>query len=269
MVIRWPYLLLALLLLTLVAAEEHRVALVKGYQAYQQGDYDVALREYETALQQSSDPGYFALELGSIAAQAGRYSEAAAWFSRCLEDARNERQQIATYGQATALTHLAVMQQGKRGVTTLERAIAGYRQAIEQHDKLQSGDKPSAKLVAKSDIEHNMNLAVALLQQKKQEPEPPEPDQQPENSPPSNLGNDGNGPGASRTGSMQGPRGNEGSANETNNNAPGRGNLPALPDDEKVPPISPEEADRRLQQLLARLRQPLTTTPMKPGTRDW
>jgi tetratricopeptide (TPR) repeat protein len=234
---------------------------VQGYQAYVQGDYDTALREYEAALARSNDPGRYAVELGAIAAQAGRYSEASQWFNRTLEDAEGDRLLVANYGQATALTHVGAMLQGKRAVGTLERAIAGYRQAlplIDERDRIK-----------KEDIEHNLNIAIALLKQKQAEPEPPPEQQEPTNGPPPSLTNDGNGPGNPRTGNTQGPRGNANNTGTNDQENPGRGNLPALPDDEKVPPISPEEAQRRLQDLLRRLRQPLVTTPMKPGTRDW
>ncbi len=270
MVNRKLYIFLGLVLLVIPAGEEHMPSLVKGYQAYVNADYDTALHEYELALQQSNDPGRYALDLGAIAAQAGRYSEAVQWFSRSLEDATVERQLIALYGQATSLTHLAGTQQGKRAVMLLERAIAGYQQTLLRlADVLKQNASRSHRIVEKQDIEHNLNIAIALLKQKQQEPEPPEQPEQPDNTTPPSLTSDGTGTGNARVGSMQGPRGSESASSSTEQSIPGRGNLPALPDDEEAPPISAEEAERRLQQLLKRLRQPLSTAPLKPGNRDW
>lgn len=270
MVNRIHYLILGVMLLVIPAGEEHLPNLVKGYQAFANADFETALREYELALQQSNDPGRIAVDLGAIAAQAGRYSEAVQWFSRSLEDAVDERQVIALYGQATSMTYLANRLQGRRAVKLLEQAIAGYQKTLTRRDSLLKQAAPRLRqLVEKQDIEHNMNLAIALLKQKQQEPEPPEQSEQPDNAMSPNTTSEGSGTGGTRTGSMQGPRGSENVSTSTEQSMPGRGNLPALPDTEEAPPISTEEAERRLQQLLKRLRQPPSATPLKPGNRDW
>ncbi len=255
-----------------VAAERKDGALQAGYTAYQRQEYDTAIRSYEQALLASTDPGPIAYDLGAICAAAERYSEAATWYTRSLEDARGVRRAKSAYGLATSLTHFANRQQGRRAVALLQQALQNYELAMREWSSLNS-EETSSMPTLKADAEFNRSIAQNLLVQKQKEPEPPEPpnnDMPPEATDPA-LTDPGTGNGNGSRASPLNGRNNttNGTESGTNDSTAGRGNLPPLPDDDKAPPLSPEEARRRLDQLMQRLRKPLPQHAAKPGTKDW
>ena len=263
-----------LLIITLlcVGAERRDDALQAGYAAYQRQEYDTAIRCYEQANLASADPGPIAYNLGAICAAAERYSEAAAWYTRSLEDASGVRRAKSAYGLATALTHFANKQQGRKAVALLQQALQNYELAMREWNSLAT-EETSSMPTLKADAEFNRSIAQNLLAQKQKEPEPPEPhsnDMPPEVTDPS-LTDPGTGSGNGSRASPLNGRNNStnGTASGTNDSTAGRGNLPPLPDDDKAPPLSPEEARGRLDQLMQRLRKPLPQHAAKPGTKDW
>ena len=170
----------------------------------------------------------------------------------------------AAYGHATALTHAAHGYTGKRAVAILRQAIQSF-----ELTKREALALPEAKVYFE-DAEHNLAIAQALMAQKQNEPEPPEDmaEEQPTPSIPQPLNNtEGNG--NNRRGSPLTGKNNPGEGQGGGESQAGRGNLPPLPDEETVPPISAAEAQRRLQNLLQRLRRPLTNAPARPGSKDW
>lgn len=247
-------------------------ALRSGYAAYLRQEYETAIRFYEQAVKSSSDPGPLASDLGSLFAKAERYQEAAQWFSRSLEDAGGLRRIRSAYGLATSLTHLANKLQGRRAVALLQQALQSYELALRESDTLTPEEKELIPAL-RADVEFNRNIAQALLAQKQKEPEPPQPpeDEVPPSSTDVSMNEAGGGTSnGSRATPLKG-RNNGATGNETgtSDSTAGRGNLPPLPDDENAPPLSPEEAQRRLDQLMQRLRKPLTPQAGKPGTKDW
>jgi len=266
------YLWLPLIALLCIAADNVEDALQAGYRAFLNQQYEAAIAKYEQAMTQSPDPGRIACDLGCILAQAGRYTEAAQAFTRSMEDAQGLRRIRAAYGQATALTHIAVRMQGKRAVAVLQRALQSYELVLRECSSLTSeeaGTWPSVK----ADTEHNRSIATALLTQKQKEPDPPNTEDDPLKNDPllSQIIDPGGNGGAGRNAVPLTGRNSASSGTEsgTSDSAAGRGNLPPLPDDGQAPPISLDEANRRLDQLLQRLRKPAQPTPVKPGTRDW
>lgn len=256
--------LLLLMLFVLVAADQQEASLQAGYRAWLQSDLPKALQQYEQALRHSRDPGYLACELGCLHAQAGNYRDAAEWFRRSLEDATGLRRVKAAYGHATALTHAAHGYTGKRAVAMLKQAMQSFELA-----KREALAHPEARAYF-DDAEHNLAIARTLMAQKQNEPEPPEDmvEEQPTPSLPQPLNNN-EGNGNSRRGAPLTGNNTPGEGQGGGDSNAGRGNLPPLPDDEKVPPISATEAQRRLQELLQRLRRPLINPPSRPGSKDW
>lgn len=266
------YLWLPLLALLCVAADSFDDAIQAGYRAYLNSDYDTAIKHYQHALSLSDDPGRVSLNLGCIFAKAGRYADAAQAFTRSLEDAVGPRRVHAAVGQATMLTYLAEKQQGKRAVALLLRALPSYEIALRELVVLPP-DQATGFPMTKADIEHNRSIAQTLLQRKQQEPDPPDSADDPSVQNPLDklLADPNKGTGNSRKavplkGQSNSGAGTDGTSSDT---TAGRGNLPALPDDENAPPLSADEAHRQLDQLLRRLRQPRSSAPIKPGTRDW
>jgi hypothetical protein len=253
------------LIITLLAAEPHEAPLQAGYRAWLAGETAQAVMQYEQALRVSNDPGAIALELGSLQASSGNYLQAAGWFARCLEDARGLRRLRAAYGHATALTHVGSNLAAKRAVAMLRQAIQSY----ELVKREAAGVSEAQALLA--DAEHNLAIAQGLLAQKLQEPEPPEDmnDTEPAPSIPQPLNNSDAAANTRRGATPLAGKNDPGESNGGAESQAGRGNLPPLPDEDKLPPISAEEAQRRLQELLDRLRRPLGNTTPRPGSKDW
>ncbi|HQR06809.1 MAG TPA: hypothetical protein PLN21_08310 [Gemmatales bacterium] len=260
------------LALLCAGAEINHDALRSGYAAYLRAEYDTAIRYYEQAVKSSSDPGPLAGDLGSLFARAERYQEAALWFSRSLEDASGVRRARSAYGLATSLTHQGNKMQGRRAVALLQQALQSYEVALREVATLSPNEIASISTL-KADAETNRSIAQALLTQKQKEPEPPQPpeDEAPPSSADVSMNEAGGGTSnGSRAMPLNG-RNSSGNGNETgtSDSTAGRGNLPPLPDNDQAPPLSAEEAQRRLDQLMQRLRKPLAPHAGKPGTKDW
>lgn len=259
-----------LLLILCLGGQWEEGALRRGYAAYQRGDLVQAIEEYKQALQASHDPGRVAYDLATVYAKAMRYHEAGLCFSQALEDARGLRRVKSAYGLGTALTEIAVPLRGRRAAGSLRQALHSFDMAQRSLSELTPDEKELARFLS-SDIQHNRQVAEALLARKLQEPPDPQDEQETRASEEPSLSEilTGNRPGSGSESREPGLR-NQGS-NGTGNSesSPGRGNLPPLPDAEAMPPISREEALRRLDELKRRLKTPLHSTPALPGSRDW
>lgn len=263
---------LGLFAVLMVAGQDMHAPLQQGYAAYLRGDYETALRQYERAMAQSDDPGRWAMELGAIAAQAGRYPEASLWFSRALEDAGQLRRARAAYGQGTSLVHVASSLTGRKAVTLLRQALSLLTLAEREVQALLTEERESSRGLL-GDMLQNRSVAEAMLQQKLKEPEPPEAKEQNQATPPDQQ-DAPSAPGKSistprSTPQTRSPQDQPQQEGQSSDSTAGRGNLPPLPDDETTPPLSRSEALRRLQELLQRLKQPLHQQPLRPGSKDW
>lgn len=259
------------ILLLCCAADLVDDAVRSGYAAFQRQEYDAAIAWYEGALKSSADPGRLAAELGAVCAQAERYSEAAAWFGRCLEDAQGQRRVKAAYGQATSLTHVGKTVPGRRGVAILQQAMQMYEMTLREWAAL-SSEEQEAFSHYKADTEHNRSITQQLLTLKLKEPEPPENTEveaPPVTSDALSEAEAGLNRGARATPLAGQTSSSQGNDSGTSESTAGRGNLPPLPDEEDAPPLGADDAQRRIDALMARLRQPLRSTLPKPGTKDW
>lgn len=245
-------------------------ALVRGYRAYQRGDLELAIEAYQQALLESTDPGRVAYDLGTVYAKAKQFHDAAWSFTRSLEDARGLRQVKSAYGLGTALTELAAPLRGRRAVGALKQALQSFDLASRSLAGLTQVEK-AANTTLPGDIEHNRQVAQALLARKLQEPPDPKDEQESNSSEEPSLSEILSGNRSGNSTNQREPFANNqerGGAGNSESN-PGRGNLPPLPDADPMPPISAEEAMRRLEDLKKRLKKPLHTTPALPGSRDW
>jgi len=269
MVKRLSYLWLAIgcLVFLCIGAQRPEDDLAEGDRAYRDGDSDAALRHYERALTRSPDPGLVSYHQGVVLAESGQHVEAAAAWMRTLEDAQGMRRLKAAYGEGTALTHVAAGLPGRQAVRALRQALQWFDVVAQEGNTLTDlGSVPE-------DAKHNRAVAEALLARKLIEPEPPEQDQARDSTEnPPNMEELGSGdrqrqPGGGRRG---GDGRQEGQPREGNGDSqPGQGNVLPQPDEERLPQISPEEAQRRLDAVLKRLRGPMASTPQRPGVKDW
>jgi tetratricopeptide (TPR) repeat protein len=267
--------LLPLLLLPLLGAAWSATPddLVRqGNAALARKDYAAALRLFDQASDRTTDPGLVAFNRGVALYQQGDFAQAESYFRLCLPDAHGPRKSAALYNLADCL----VQQAGERDSRRLQEAIDLYRQCLRQEDV----DEPLAAQAA-----HNLELAgllwVRASAPREEQPHTGSSNEDPSPPPPTGsedpLSNESQlGAQASRTGDPRRLPGDQGpKPTPTNQQSPGKGDLPVVPDRDELMPMSPEEAAQHLQQALERVLQEQrahrqhTLRPPSQNAPDW
>lgn len=252
-----PWILAVPLALWLVSADRQDAvdALVRqGNAAYAAGDFAAALRLYEQAEDQTTDPGLVAFNEGAVFYRLGQYAEAERRYLRAREGATGERRARVLYDLGNSL----VQQAGDRDVALLERAIASYDECLRQPEA--AGDLAAGAL-------ENRRLAEEFLQRAKTArkqplPEPPRPEEPPR--PPEGRGEDrgegnpadapeGEEPGAREGADRRSAADRGGAVPSDRPPPPGAGSLLPVPDEDEWVPLSPEETAAHLRQAAARI----------------
>jgi tetratricopeptide (TPR) repeat protein len=230
---------------------------------YQLGDYSTALALYEQAETASADPGNAAYHQAACLYKLGRFSEAADRCLRVLDDAEAPQERKA---RAWFLRGNAMVAASQRR-PSLEEAMEAYRQclALAQGDLLR-------------DARQNLDLAAALWTQA-----PPEvaPEQPPPNVPDPLSKKKTDGKDATETKSDAKPGGTDGQKTDGKEPAsqdPNRkrvpGALQVLPEQDELVPLTIEDAEGHLDQLIRRIalerRTHLHATDrVDPKRKDW
>jgi tetratricopeptide (TPR) repeat protein len=243
---------LILALPILIGGTQPADALRRGNIAYERGDYESAVRAYSQAESTITDPGLAAFNKATALYQRGKYRDAEQAFRCALEDAVGPRRTFALYGLGSAL-----VQQGReRGAEVLREAVRCYEACIQRDDI-------SADLA--DDACHNIELAKMLLatispkssdkpdtrpDDKEEKPKPP----QPRTTPESGEEPVGKGKADSRGEKQRVRKDQAKDAQQTDEGAPGAGReLPPVPDQEDMAPMSPEDAQEHLKRAAARV----------------
>jgi tetratricopeptide (TPR) repeat protein len=253
-------------------------ALVRlGNAAYLRGDLDAAGRYYAAAAERTTDPGLVAFNEAAVYLQVGELREAELHYLRTLDDAAAppDRRAKALYN---------------RGVCLLARgdSAAVYRTAVACFEQSLELTAPADPLAA--DARQNLELAKLLWNQARtREKVPPKPSDLPPDAPPETLppqAEEGDGVEAGTSpddaGAAAGVRPNAlagpppaGSPRETNQQAPGTGNLPVVLDSDQPQRLSPEDTRALLQRVANRLEKErrdaakMLAEPERPNVRDW
>lgn len=266
--------LLALALISAAPAERAEQRLRQGNTAFQQGDYEQALRHFEQAETETTDPGLAAFNEAAALYRLGRYAEAAEHYLRSREDAAGFRRARLLYDLGNCL----VQQAQERDAAILERAVRSYEECVRD---------PASSAELRTHAEENLKIAKVLLVKAKaaksqsdspnqqEKPSAPEqPDSRPASGDPRSVGPDPAGEPSPAPETK--PGGDEGV--QTNESAPGTGNLPPIPDDERMLPMSHEETAAYLREATARIlrarqqarQQHRHVAPNKSaGVKDW
>jgi len=247
-----PRILLLLAIPILIAGTRPEDALRRGNMAYEHGDYESAVRAYAEAESTITDPGLAAFNRAAALYQKGMFRDSEHAFRCTLEDAVGQRRTFALYGLGSAL-----VQQGReRGAEVLRDAIRSYEACIQRDDI-------NADLA--DDARHNIELAKMLLatippklsdkpdkrpDEKEENPKPP----QPRTTPESGEEPVGKGKADSRGEKQRVRKDQAKDAQQTDEGAPGAGReLPPVPDQEDLAPMSPEDAQEHLKRAAARV----------------
>jgi tetratricopeptide (TPR) repeat protein len=227
----------------------------EGNAAYARGEYATALDQYTRAEERTTDPGLVAFNKAATLYQLGRYREAELHYRRCREDASGARLAQLLYGLGNCL-----VQQGSAGdVKLLDQAIAAYEECLAQAEA-------DPGLLA--DVQHNLELARRLRQQRAPTGKPPDgtPDQEPtrpERRQPGGQPGEEEPNGSSLAKGKAEPRPFEKRQPGMKPipvdqlPPPGKGDLPPVPDDDELISLSPEDAREHLRQSALRIAQEL------------
>jgi tetratricopeptide (TPR) repeat protein len=265
----------AVIALSLVSATPPADWLRRGNVNLDRGRPEDALADFSRAAQTTTDPGLATFNEGVALFRLGRFREAELAFRRCLSDASGGRRVRTWYNLGCAL----LQESQGRQPGPLGSAVASFEAGLKEV----RDDEPLAE-----DLRHNLELAKqrfdAVRGARPNEPTEP-PDRPPDQPPAAPAGRDEGGePTHGREGiaGMKGRDGrplpkNDGRApNLTDQQAPpGKGNLPPLPDEDALTPLTPEDAKAHVQKAAERIdterRAALKRTAPAPATAfpDW
>ncbi len=274
--------LLTGVLLAAAPADETRTWLRRGNEAFQRGDYAVAISCYEKAEPRSTDPGEVAFNLATAryflaeSSSEGRWAQLreAEQLYRCCLDPEDPRHLQALYGLGTCLVQSA----GAQGVEELNRAVECFERCLEL------GHNPDLLASARYNLEATRFRLAQVQPPPERNSETPPSNDQPR-SDPRDRRNPNFDPGQGfQPGRERGQKGTAvpinrergQGATETNDQAaPGKSNIPPVPDNADLPPLSPQDAAQHLEQASQRILQEdrahrqRRARPALPGVRDW
>ncbi len=275
----------ALLLVAAAAAPGPLELVRQGNTAFDRADYTAAVDLYGAAEDRIADPGLVAFNeatalyrLAGLPENAGRraslYREAELHYRRCLEDATGPRRAAALYGLGNSL----LLESAGRDPEPLQAAVHAYQECLGQ-----DGLAPPMA----DDARHNLELAKLLWLQAKaakkdQHEDDPDEDHRPPKPPPGRE--DDSQPGsAQQMAGTPSPSGDKARAEgqpgqepiKTDEQSPGAGNLPPVPDKDELVPMPPEDAAAHLERATAevlrerREHQHMTARAPSAGVKDW
>jgi Ca-activated chloride channel family protein len=226
-------------------------ALRQGNDAIQRKDYESALRHYEQAEVDASDPGLVAFNKGAALFRLGRLREAELCYLRCLQDRAipAERRRKALYDLGVALL--------QRGADM--RDSDALRRAVEAFELFSQEANADQKL--QDDAEYNLELARLLwrkvrTEKRSDDKQDNEGDGNKGKSPnktPNQSGEDGGADKDPGTGPLDKAQAGDRKIGDTDRKMPGAGNVQALPDRDQLQSMDANDALERLAREIRRI----------------
>lgn len=142
-----------------------------GIAAYQQGNYQDALQDFERQLGSGSHSEALRFDAGAAAYQHQDYKKAAAYFTGAMTSSSQKIQQAATYNLANTL-----VRQGESSQTKEEK-LSDWNNAIQHYETVLRAD-PNNK-----NAQENRDLVKKMIEKLKQEKEPEPPQSQSQQAP--------------------------------------------------------------------------------------
>lgn len=224
----------------------------RGNAAYERSDYDAAVAAYAEAEVRTTEPGLAAFNKAAALYHHGRYREAELSYRCCLEDAAGPRRTFALYGLGSAL-----VQQGReRGAEALREAIRSFEESMRQ---------PGVSPELADDARHDVELAKLLLQlvppktddkpSTQRDDEEEKPHRSPERQRPDpGMESLGKGKADARAEKQRVGREHAKDAQRSDEGTAGAGSeLPPVPDQEELAPMSRDDAKEHLKRAAARI----------------
>ncbi len=227
-------------------------AVRRGNEAFAQQEYAQAVEHYEKAEAASLDPGLVAFNKGVALYRLGRFAEAELSFRCCLDD-----DQAPPVRRAKACFDLgnSLLRQGSDDSAVKYRLAAeAYRACLLQ---------PDLDADLRKDARHNLELAQVLwLQARAKRPDDPEgnePNPKPNAKSKTETKNGQGDPAKASKDGVDSKGDPNGTPSKDQGNAPqpgkqiATGPLQALPDDERIQPMSPQDLLLRLEREAQRI----------------
>lgn len=222
----------------------------RGDDAYERGEYAAAVHFYERAETETTDPGLVSFNKAAALYRLGRYLEAAQAYRCSQEDATGARRARVHYDLGNCLAQQA----GERDAVLLERAVRSYEACLRD---------PAADAELRAMANTNLRIVHALWKQAqaaKAEPERGGQDHPRADRP--GHHDSAQRPQENRHDRTDGQPDDEGAIADQNTSGavptdrlppPGAGNLPPVPDDDQLVPLSAEATAAYLRQAAARI----------------
>ncbi|MGE3805495.1 MAG: tetratricopeptide repeat protein, partial [Gemmataceae bacterium] len=245
----------------------------EGNIAFDQQDFELAVRYYTEAEEYITDPGLVSFNKAAALYRLGRYTEAEQHYRRCLPQAGGTRLAHVLYNLGNA----CLQQAQPDDYDFYDKAIEAYVMCLDVKEL-------DPKL--RENVEHNLQLAQTLRARVKprdtlsnpnpDKPDPPDPmtGRRPMGSG-DDLPKEKANPKGTNKKAVQGEKGKEGGAGNDDQHQTGSSNtLPPIPDEEKLAPMERAEALSRLKgwadRIVAeRIRQQHNLAPKVENVRDW
>lgn len=240
----------------------------QGNSAFANGDFQGAVNHYSQAEERITDPGLVAFNKATAFYHLHRYAEAERYFRLCLQDATGQRMARALYGRGTSLVRASFSAWSE---TSVERSKT-LAEAIRCFEECLAVDGAEARLV--QDAEHNLQVAMLLLEQAKEAQNDGQTSDAHGRKPDTRPGGDNETTRPDPTKDKQ-PR-PAASGTEpvpTDLFQPGKGNLPPVLDKDELVTMSPGEAAKHLRTAADRInrerQQRRSLHTPRPGVKDW
>jgi tetratricopeptide (TPR) repeat protein len=272
---RWQMGLLVVAGLAVVGAapgQEVLDLLRQGNAAYARGGFAEAAAFYQQAEERTTDPGLVAFNKAAAYYGRGKYAEAEEQYWLCLGDAGPKVARHLQRDPGRDLPPALCRGAGPR----LARVLYNVGNCLLQRSEGTAGDLVQEAAVCfdhctrlhgigtelRADARHNLELARELVRlhpsppRDQSDPKHGEEDPQPKETPGEGEGDQG--PELDPQRNPGKPGGDDrqdaaGDPQETGQTTPGRGNLAALPDQDKLVPMSAEDAAAHLRQVVQRI----------------
>ena len=146
--------IVALTLLMLVSPRSLQAASA-GINAYQKGDYETALKDFEKKLQTGASAAEIKFDAGAAAYKAGDFKKAAGYFSEAMTSGKSKIKEAATYNLANALVRTG------EAARESEAKLSEWKNAL-QHYETVLKDAPS-----NTQAKENREIVLKLIEDQK------------------------------------------------------------------------------------------------------
>lgn len=245
-----------------------------GNTAFEAAQYELAVAYYTRAEEYITDPGLVAFNKAAALYHLGRYREAELHYLRCSEDAAGGRRARVLFD----LGNVVLQQSRGQDARLLDRAIRFYEACMRSQ-----GLTPELK----DDVTFNLRLAKQLRERAKPTAADANPTANQKTEDPNERERPPRSNGSNTTDQAADPRevglekgagkleaGKTAKTQLSSRPVPGVGNLPPVPDDEKLAPLSQADALAHLQRVAEQLeaerkRLQQRSTPVARNIPDW